>query len=241
MVRCRRANVDTRFAVRIGAAPTLSAAPDGGAHPVRRLYMSRHARTGLPGLHRVADANARTDTQEPEFASRTVQMWQSCRSFFAVPHPAPGPSSRDPGPPSSDDVAVASTVISPSFVVMMPPKMSASTTTPTTETPAMSTPVASDTGASGVAAGDVSVGGETRGVGPALDAGDRAPSQSRSGEDGTALEHDRGSGQGDAGLVQGPALENAVTEIMSMGFSEAETRRALRMVRRMLHAMLLEA
>ena len=132
---------------------------------------------------------------------------------------------------------------------MMPPKMPAATM-PTAEPPAVSTPVASVASDIGASAGDGAAGApsgdggdETRAEPAATtvqDAGHVAASQPRSGEENAASsEQDRGSGQADAGMVQGAALEHAVTEIMSMGFSEADTRRALRMVRRMLHVLVL--
>jgi hypothetical protein len=153
---------------------------------------------------------------------------------------------------NSDDVALASTIVSPSFVVMMPPKMPASTM-PTTEPPppTMSTPVASvaseidESAGDGAAGAPSSDGGDETRAEPAAttvqDAGHVAASQPRSGEGNAASEQDRGPGQADAGMVKGAALEHAVTEIMSMGFSEADTRRALRMVRRMLHILVLAA
>ena len=135
----------------------------------------------------------------------------------------------------TDDVKIAETVIPPSFLVMMPPKVA----TPPQASPDAQrscppvNPSASDTAstagsipsAPGVAS--PAAPGDTA---PPISSPAAAPTQDEQGAaDGGSGGVGAGGGGEAAASVQGGDLEHAVTEIMAMGFSEAEAYRALRL------------
>ena len=136
----------------------------------------------------------------------------------------------------TDDVKIAETVIPPSFLVMMPPKVAtppqpspdaqrscppANPSAPDIASTAGSIPSASGV-ASPAAPGDTA---------PPISSPAAAPTQDEQGapDGGSGGAGAAGGGGGAAASVQGGDLEQAVTEIMAMGFSEAEAYRALRL------------